>query len=132
MPPDKKGKQRIFGDVVVWGLYNGTPVTLKLNSDGELVVNLETADIEIGAVEIKNSTDDTRATVTTKGLSVFDAVANSLIPSAWNYCALTQDTTTDTWVFKSGGASGTLVSTIVITYTSSAKTTISNVLQTTP
>lgn len=36
---------------------------LKVNPDGELVVNLETADIEIGAVELKNATTDDRALI---------------------------------------------------------------------
>src|SRR3990167_7866821 len=42
------------------------------DSNGNVAVNtvLGTGDIEIGAVEIKNSTDDTRATVGTLGLHV--------------------------------------------------------------
>ena len=40
----------------------------------------------------------------------------------YDYVSQTQDTLTDTWVFKTGGASGTTVATIVITYTTSAKT----------
>lgn len=49
---------------------SGNIQTIATNTDGELLVNLETADIEIGAVEIKNSTDDTRATVGANGLYV--------------------------------------------------------------
>lgn len=37
---------------------------VKVNSDGELMVNLETSDIEIGAVEIKNASTDDRVMVT--------------------------------------------------------------------
>jgi hypothetical protein len=93
--------------------------------------NLVVEDIEIGAVEIKNATTDQRATVDTTGaLKVFDSVTNALIPAVWDYAALVQATLTDTWTFKTGGSGGSTVSTIVITYTSSAKTTIANVAKT--
>lgn len=36
---------------------------LKVNADGELVINLETADIEIGAVELKDATATDRAKI---------------------------------------------------------------------
>lgn len=49
---------------------------------------------------------------------------------AHDYLALTEASTTDTWVYKTGGASGTTVATIVITYTDSGKGTISNVTKT--
>ena len=48
----------------------GTLNRIKVNSDGELIANLETADIEIGAVEIKDATTDTRAVVGANGLEV--------------------------------------------------------------
>ena len=51
------------------------------------------------------------------------------IPSH-DYISLTQASTTDTWTYKTGGASGTIVATIVITYTDSGKGTISNVTKT--
>ena len=60
-----------------WDSDNLQKVRLKVNSDGELPVNLEASDIEIGAVEIKNSTDDTRATVGANGLNV-DVQASAL------------------------------------------------------
>jgi len=76
------------------------------------------SDVQIGAVEIKNSTDDTRATVSTKGLHVFDTVANSLVPSTYDYISLsyTDDDLTGV-VYKTGGASGTTVSTLTLAYT---------------
>jgi|GEM_PF-3322540 len=49
--------------VLMMGADGTTPQAVAVNSNGEIKVNLETADIEIGAVEIKNSTDDTRAVV---------------------------------------------------------------------
>ncbi len=42
-------------------------VRLATNADGELKVNLEVSDIEIGAVEIKDGATDNRATVNTDG-----------------------------------------------------------------
>lgn len=75
------------------------------------------SDIQIGAVEIKNSTDDTRATVTSKGLSVFDAVTNSLVPEVYDYVAITYPTTSsEVYTFKTGGSGGTTISTITLTY----------------
>lgn len=52
---------------------------------------------------------------------------NSAVPAKWDYVTLSQDTTTDTYVFKTGGSGGTTVSTIVITYTDSGKQTLSTV-----
>ena len=46
------------------GGTDGTNVfPLKTNADGELLINLEAADIEIGAVELKNATTDDRALI---------------------------------------------------------------------
>jgi len=75
------------------------------------------SDVQIGAVEIKNSTDDTRATVSTKGLHVFDTVANSLVPATYDYISLTYTGTNLTGVvFKTGGSEGTTVSTLTLGY----------------
>ena len=57
-------------NVLIYGFDGSAKQIVKTNSDGEIAVNLETADIEIGAVEIKNATDDTRATVGANGLHV--------------------------------------------------------------
>lgn len=56
---------------------------------------------------------------------------NILTGVVWDYTALTQDTTTDTWTFKSGGSGGTTTAVILITYTDSTKETISTVERTT-
>ena len=53
-----------------------------------------------------------------------------LIKGEWDYASLVQASLTDTWTFKSGGSGGTTVNTVTITYTSSAKTTISTVERT--
>jgi len=49
---------------------------------------------------------------------------------AHDYISLTQAATTDTWTYKTGGAGGITVATIVVTYTDSGKGTISNVAKT--
>ena len=58
-----------------------TPTLAEIDAaTGELLVKATiSSDIEIGAVEIKNSTDDTRATVDSDGLSV--SVKKSVIPT---------------------------------------------------
>jgi len=49
--------------MLIMGTDGTNPQAVKVNSDGELVVNLETADIEISAVELKDGGTDTRATI---------------------------------------------------------------------
>ena len=62
-----KGDLAYFFDTDKNVRYNGTTfVDYIVNTD----TTLEVGDIEIGAVEIKNSTDDTRATVGSNGLYV--------------------------------------------------------------
>jgi hypothetical protein len=59
-----------------------TPTILEVDpATGELLVktSVNVGDIQIGAVEIKNSTDDTRATVGTNGLYV--DIRASVLPS---------------------------------------------------
>lgn len=52
------------------------------------------------------------------------------LPS-WDYAALViSPATTETYTFKSGGASGTTVATVVIVYTDSTRTDISTVTKT--
>ena len=49
---------------------------------------------------------------------------------AHNHLALTEASLTDTWVYKTGGASGTTVATVLITYTDSGKGTIATIAKT--
>src|ERR1035437_1018444 len=58
------GRVKSLSNPILYGM----PI---VNPDGsDLSVNIDPGDVEIGAVEIKNSTDDTRATVGTNGLYV--------------------------------------------------------------
>lgn len=65
--------------VLCYGYDGSSKQIIKTNSDGEIAVNLETSDIEIGAVEIKNATDNTRATVGSNGLYVDVRALNSCV-----------------------------------------------------
>lgn len=56
---------------------------------------------------------------------------SGLIPFAYDYMAYTNtDSTTDTFVYKTGGSSGTTVATVTIVYTDTTKATISTVTRT--
>lgn len=52
---------------------------------------------------------------------------NFLSGVSYDYAAQVQAALTDTWTFKTGGAGGTTVKTITITYTTTDKDVISNV-----
>ena len=54
-------------------------------------------------------------------------VVKGLKLPVYDYTSLSQASTTDTWTFKIGGSSGTVVGTLLITYTDSTKETISTV-----
>lgn len=60
-------------------LTDGQETGLFVDVNGYLLATLVASDIEIGAVEIKNSTDDTRATVGANGLYV--DVRNQVAPT---------------------------------------------------
>lgn len=68
---------------------------------------------------IDNQTNGTQKTQIIDGLNI----------GSYDYFSLAQDTLTDTYTFKVGGASGTTVATVLITYTSADKSTISSVLK---
>jgi hypothetical protein len=53
-----------------------------------------------------------------------------LVPTSYDYIAYTSGTTTDTYVYKTGGVSGTTTATITVTWTDSNKTTLSSVART--
>lgn len=57
-------------------------------------------------------------------------VTNGFGIGPYDYISLTAATLTDTYVFKLGGAGGTTVNTLTITYTDSGKGTISTVAKT--
>ena len=85
---------------------------------------LETGDIEIGAVEIKNHDSDTRVEVNSNNrLTTLEM--GQLVPKEYDYIALsyTGDDLTGV-VYKTGGSGGTTVATLTLTYTASVLQTV--------
>lgn len=96
-----------------------------------LSVNVNSSDIQIGAVEIKDATSSERVSVSSGKLNVADSstlaelqTLNSLVPSKYDYVALAYDTSSllTSATFKLGGSTGSTVSTINLGYTGSDKT----------
>lgn len=57
-------------------------------------------------------------------------VASGFSVKAYDYVSYASASTTDTYVFKTGGSGGTTQATIVVTWTDSTKTVLSNVTKT--
>jgi hypothetical protein len=102
-----------------------------VDGDGNTAVRttavIETGDIEIGAVELKNSDTDDRASIDINGNL---AIRNfsTLVPEEYDYIDLTytgDDLTTVT--YKTGGSGGTTVATLTLTYTASVLQTVTKV-----
>lgn len=52
---------------------------------------------------------------------------NTLVPVIWDYFALTQNATQDIYTYRTGGAGGSVVRVVTITFTDTTKAVISNV-----
>lgn len=59
-----------------------------------------------------------------------NSIAGGISLPNYDYAKLTQDATHDVWTFKTGGAAGTLVATVTITYTDATKAVIDTVVRT--
>lgn len=69
--------------------------------------------------------------LTSKGGALNVISITGLVPLQYDYIAYTNtNSTTDTYQFYTGGAGGTLVSTLTIVYTDSTKTIISTMART--
>ena len=56
---------------------------------------------------------------------------NSLVPEIYDYISATYPTTsTEAYLYKTGGASGTLVATVTVVYTDSTKAVLTSVTRT--
>jgi len=95
--------------------------------------------IDDKSVYIDREENITKGNISAKRVAVYtyDSGTDTLVPGfggvvdfKWDYVEQAQATLTDTWTFKTGGATGTTVATIVITYTNSGKATISTVFKT--
>lgn len=58
------------------------------------------------------------------------SLQNAMVTVPYDYISLSQNATQDIWSYKVGGAAGTLVATVSVTYTDSTKATISTVVKT--
>lgn len=92
-----------------------------IDSSSTQNVTLEAGDIEIGAVEIKDGTTDTRIDfgqqVDTASLPIVPS--NALVPEKHDYIDLDYNASRqlDTVTFKTGGSGGTTVATLALVYT---------------
>lgn len=93
-------------------------------SQGSTNVTLETGDLEIGAVEIKNATTDTRAIVDSNGrLAVMNF--GQLVPKEYDYISLGYTgSNLTTVVYKTGGSGGTTQATLTLGYSGSTLTSV--------
>jgi len=66
---------------------------------------------------------------TKSGFALEMSMTNGLNIGNYDYFSLAQDTLTDTYTFRLGGVSGDIIATVLITYTSADKSTISSVLK---
>lgn len=55
---------------------------------------------------------------------------NGLIDFKYDFSSLTENATSDVWIFKTGGSGGTTIATITIEYTSANKKTIQDITKT--
>ena len=81
------------------------------------VVGMDAITISLPTGASPSTKQDTQTTLL-QGIAGF-------LPSAYDYFIYTSGSTTDTFVFKTGGSGGTTVSTITLTYTDSTKKTLS-------
>jgi hypothetical protein len=88
-------------------------------------IELTVSDIQIGAVEIKDGTGASRASVNSSGaLSVLDMVANSLVPSVYDYIELSYSgSNVSQVIYKNGGTGGITVSTLNLGYDTASNLT---------
>jgi hypothetical protein len=66
----------------------------------------------------------------TGALNIVDVVGNSLVPSSYDAIVPTFNSTSDVWVFKTGGTGGTTVSTLTISYTDATKQVMTSLVKT--
>lgn len=67
---------------------------------------------------------------TSTGAMFVESIGGALITEAYDYIEVTEGATTDVFQYKVGGTSGTLISTVTITYTDATKAVLDNVART--
>lgn len=99
-------------------------------SDLERAEHLGYADGKgVKRVSIFNDGVQINAATEEKQDAIIAATGRGLNIPTFDYASQTQTATTDTWTFKTGGAGGTTVATVVITYVDATKEVISSVAQ---
>lgn len=93
---------------------------VRLNEDGSVPTSGSSGGSDVNITEIAG------ASVTTAGLPVLSGF--SIAP--YDYVANVSASTTDTYTFKTGGAGGTTVATITLTFTDSTKAVLSTAVKT--
>lgn len=67
---------------------------------------------------------------TSGGLLVESTNPGKLVTESFDYIEVTEGATTDVFVYKTGGSSGTTVATVTVTYTTSDKDILDNIART--
>lgn len=112
---------------------NGNVVQVRLTADGKVPVDIGDVTLDIGEVSIDTvgikDTNNNAINPSTleKQNEIIQAINGGFYMPQFDYCSQVVDTTTDTWTYKAGGVSGTVVATVVITYTDSNKNVILSV-----
>lgn len=135
MSTAKRDDNRVTTLIAVSSVDLLTPTLLAVNPStnrllvdvGDLSVTVNASDIEIGAVEIKNSTDDTRATVGANGLYV-EVRASSAIALAAGVAEIGNVKNSGTFLVQAAQSGTWNIATVTTVTTVGAVTAITNAL----
>lgn len=78
-------------------------------------------DIETSVGNIETDTGNISTNVSDIETLITDRLSGSFVPKKFDYVGYTDGGSTETWVYKTGGAGGTTVKTVVSTYTDASK-----------
>lgn len=114
----------LFNGASSYAIYSASAASANRGIPSVILAGEGEAPVDVGAGS---------ATATT--LRVADAIAyqrmaGNFVPAAFDYVSANYGSTTDTWTYKTGGATGTTVKTVVVSYTDSSKTYISTIAAT--
>lgn len=120
-----------------WDQYNERwiPFTGSVDTQGKVKIVADSLPIPAGAATSANQTNGSQKTqivdaggeqATVSG-GRLDVNVPGLITVNWDYLSKTEGATSNTFVFKTGGAGGTTVATLVVDYTDSTKATLLSV-----
>ena len=101
----------------------------------DVLLSTRAADATVQATNTKLDTlvakdFSTETTLAALKTSVEARASGSLVPAAFDYIGYTSGATTDTYVYKTGGAGGTTVKTITVSFTDATKAVLSSVAAT--